>query len=142
MFWDLLESVPGLYPHRTTAGSGSTMGGWYYARGLYRSGELKGTPAARFCEAVRAEGYDGCYPGANPPLHLHPVFHEADLFGSGKPTMIAFGQRDVRQGAGTLPVSESIDSIAVSVPWFKKADRKAIVEFATAFRKVAEHFAG
>lgn len=137
-FWDLLEGVPGIRAHRPAKGSGSTMGGWYASRGLYRAGELGGLPCAKFCEAVSAEGV-GCSAGANKPLHLHPVFHTADLFRMGKPTMISFGQRDVRQGPGTLPVSESIGETTFGIPWFKH-DRPAIIrEHADAFRKVAEH---
>jgi len=138
-FWDLLDGVPGLRAHRPAKGSGSTMGGWYSSRGLYRSDELGGLPCAKFCEAVRAEGVSACAPGANFPLHLHPVFHTADIFHQGKPTMIAFGQRDVRQGKGTLPVAESIFDIAYGIPWFKH-DRPDIIEqYALAYRKVAEH---
>ena len=137
-FWDLLKGVPGIRPHRT-AQAGSTMGGWYAARGLYRAEELGGLPCAKFCEAVRAEGVGLCYPGANGPLHLHPVFHTADIFNMGKPTMISFGQRDVRQGAGTLPVSERIGEIAFGVPWLRKDDPRAIEQLALAYRKVAEN---
>jgi dTDP-4-amino-4,6-dideoxygalactose transaminase len=139
-FWDLLEGSPGIRAHRPPRGSGSTMGGWYVARGLYRAQELGGLPCGRFCEAVRAEGVTQCYPGANSPLHLHPAFHTADIFGMGKPTMISFGQRDVRQGPGTLPVSESIEQIAYSVPWFKQDRPEVIEQHAAAFRKVAERY--
>ncbi len=138
-FWDLLEDVPGVHAHRPPADSGSTMGGWYAARGLYRGEELGGLSCARFCEAVRAEGFPGCSPGGNAPLHLHAYFQTADIFRMGQPTMIAFGQRDVRQGPGTLPVSESIGEIALSVPWFKHDRPEAIAEYAAAYRKVAEH---
>jgi len=138
-FWDLLEGVPGIRAHRPPKDSGSTMAGWYAARGLYRSEELGGLSCARFCEAVRAEGVWAVHPGANRPLHLHPLFHTADLFNMGKPTVVAFGQRDVRQGPGSLPVSESIEEIAYGIPWFKK-DRPAVIEqHAAALRKVAEH---
>lgn len=140
-FWDLLEGVPGLRAHRPPAGSGSTMGGWYASRGLYRAEELGGLPCERFCEAVRAEGVADCRPGANFPLHLHAVFHTADIFRQGKPTMIAFGQRDVRQGPGTLPVSESINQIAFGVPWFKHDRPDVIATFAAAYRKAAENAA-
>lgn len=76
-FWDLLDGVPGIKAHRP-AEAQSTMGGWYSPRGLYRADELGGLSCARFCEAVRAEGAEAfCYPGANFPLHLHPVFHTA-----------------------------------------------------------------
>ena len=138
-FWSHLEDVPGIRPHRPDKWPESTMGGWYYARGLYRAGELGGLPCHRFCEAVRAEGYGGCVAGANFPLHTHPVFHELDLFHQGTPTALAFGQRDVRQGPGTLPVSEAIGDIAFSVPWFKHDRPDLIRQFADAFRKVAEN---
>jgi len=138
-FWDRLEGVPGIKAHRPPADSGSTMGGWYNARGLYRAEELGGLPCAKFCEAVRAEGCE-CRPGAGNPLHLHPVFHKADIFNMGKPTMISFGQRDVRQGPGTLPVSESIYEIALGVPWFKKYRPEIIEQYAAAYRKVAENY--
>ena len=138
-FWSLLDGVPGLRAHRPPAGSGSTMGGWYNARGLYCAEELGGLSCAKFCEAVRAEGVSVCNPGANNPLHLHPLFHEADLFHQGKPTALAFGQRDVRQGAGTLKTAERIAEITFRVPWFKH-DRPAEIErYAAAYRKVAEN---
>jgi len=138
-FWDLLDGVPGIKAHRPPKESKSTMGGWYAAKGLYRAEELGGLSCEKFCEAVKAEGVSACYPGANFPLHLHPVFHDADIFNMGKPTMISFGQRDVRQGKGTLPVSEKIKEICYGIPWFKK-DRPAVIrEYAMAFRKVAEN---
>lgn len=138
-FWDLLEGVPGVHAHRPPKESGSTMGGWYAPRGLYCAEELGGLPIGKFCEAVGAEGVSPyVYPGANFPLHLHPEFHTADLFHQGQPTMIAFGQRDVRQGPGTLPISEKINDIAYGIPWFKHDQPEIIAEYATAFRKVAE----
>lgn len=136
-FWDLLDGVPGLRAHRPPRESGSTMGPWYYPRGLYRGEELGGLSCARFCEAVRAEGVGDCQPGANFALHTHPVFHEADLFRQGRPTALAFGQRDVRQGPGTLPHAERVAERVFGVPWFKH-DRAAEIErYATAYRKVA-----
>ena len=138
-FWDLLEGTPGIHAQRPPKGSGSTMGGWYACRGLYRAEELGGLSCARYCEAVTAEGVQWCGPGANFPLHLHPVFHTADVFRMGKPTMISFGQRDVRQGPGSLPVTESIAEICFSIPWFKYDRPEMIEEYASAFRKVAEH---
>lgn len=136
-FWDLLEDVPGISAHRPPADSGSTMGGWYSSRGLYRAKELGGLPCAKFCEAVTAEGV-GTAPGANFPLHMHPVFHDLDLFRQDKPTAIAFGQRDVRQGPGSLPVSERISEITFNIPWFKHDWPEDIARYASAFRKVAQ----
>jgi dTDP-4-amino-4,6-dideoxygalactose transaminase len=136
-FWDLLEGTPGLRAHRPPKGSGSTMGGWYAARGLYRAEELGGLPCAAYCEAVKAEGVGACGPGCNKPLHDHPLFHTADLLGMGKPTAVAFGQRDVRQGAGALPVSEATPETVFGIPWFKHDRPELIERYAAAFRKVA-----
>jgi perosamine synthetase len=138
-FWDLLEGVPGLRAHRPPKDSGSTMGGWYSARGLYRAEELGGLSCEKFCEAVRAEGVNTCAPGANFPLHTHAVFHEADILHQGKPTAVAFGQRDVRQGPGSLRVAESIREIAFGIPWFKHDRPEQIERYAAAYRKVAEN---
>jgi hypothetical protein len=51
--------------------------------------------------------------------------------------MIAFGQRDVRQGPGSLPVSEGVATICFSVPWFKRCRLRSIERYAAAYRKVA-----
>ena len=138
-FWDLLEDVPGIGAHRPVADSGSTMGGWYYARGLYRAEELGGLSCSTFGQAVVAEGVGYAIPGANVPLHAHAVFHQADIFNQGQPTAIAFGQRDVRQGPGSLPVSESTEQSVIGVPWFKYDRPEIIEQYAQAYRKVAQH---
>lgn len=137
-FWDLLDGVPGLRAHRPPAGSGSTMGGWYAAHGLYQPEELGGLSVTRYAQAVRAEGAP-CRPGVNQPLHLHPLFQEADVYGDGKPTRIAHATRDVREQRGSLPVSEQAGARTYSIPWFKRYDRAAIARYAEAFRKPAEH---
>ena len=137
-FWDLLEGVPGLRAHRPLRDSGSTMGGWYAAHGLYVAEELGGLTCEKFCEAVSAEGAS-CFAGANLPLHRHPVFHDADILNQGKPTVLAFGQRDVRQDDSTLPVASSSREITYSIPWFKHDRPETIEQYAAAYRKVAEH---
>lgn len=137
-FWDLLEGVPGIRPHRPPKNSRSTMGGWYAPKGLYVPEELGGLPVVRFCEAVTAEGCP-IGPGANFPMHLHPVLNDVDVYGHGKPTRIVFASRDVRQRTGSLPVTESMPGRCFSIPWFKHYRPRIIREHAEAFRKVAEH---
>ncbi len=134
-FWNLLEEVPGLRAHRPVD-KDSTMGGWYNPVGHYLPEELGGLPVARFIEAVNAEG-GRCGRGVNAPLHLHPVFNEADVFGDGKPTRIAFANRDVRQPPGSLPVAEALAERAFGIPWFKHDDPDLIEQYAAAYRKVA-----
>ena len=137
-FWDLLDGVPGLKAHRPAKDSGSTMGGWYASRGLYDPEELGGLSCEKFCEAVTAEGFT-TFQGSNRPLHLHPLFHTADIFHQGQPTMLAFGQRDVRQAPEALPVSLWSMTNTFAIPWIKKDYPEIIEQHAAAFRKVAEH---
>jgi len=137
-FWDLLEGVPGIKPHRPMKGTNSTMGGWYAAHGIYVPEELDGFDVGKFCAAVRAEGV-GVSTGANLLLHLHPVMNDADIYGHGKPTRIANSDRDVRQLRGSLPVTESLPERIYSIPWFKHYRPRVIEEHALAFQKVAEH---
>jgi len=135
-FWDGVEGVPGLRAHRPPKESGSTMGGWYNPLGHYLPEELGGLPIDRFIEAVNAEG-GRTWRAANLPLHLHPVFNTADIYRDGRPTRIAFADRDVRQGPGSLPVSEALPGRCLGVPWFKRHRPEHIDQFIAAYRKVA-----
>lgn len=138
-FWDGLEGVAGIRPHRPPKDSGSSMAGWYAPKGLYRPEELGGLSVTRFCEAVRAEGVPECGPGANKPLHLHPLFNTVDVYGHGKPTRVAHVSADDLEPKGSLPVSEKIGAFVYSIPWFKHYRRDIIDRYVDAFRKVAEN---
>jgi len=138
-FWDLLEGVPGVKAHRPAKDSGSTMGGWYAAHGLYREEELGGLSVTTFCKAVRAEGCSTS-PGCNLALHTHPLFQTIDVYGHGKPTRIANASRDVRKLDDLLPISEKIGRMTYSIPWFKHMDEKIIKEHAEAFKKAALNY--
>ncbi len=135
-FWDLLEGTPGIRPHRPEKDSVSTMGGWYNPVGHYVPEELGDLPISTFIEAVIAEGAPTGR-GINFPLHLHPVFNEADVYNDGKPTRIAFADRDIRQPKGSLPNAERACDRTFGVPWFKHDQPDAIEQYAAAFRKVA-----
>ncbi|MBI2440401.1 MAG: DegT/DnrJ/EryC1/StrS family aminotransferase [Lentisphaerae bacterium] len=139
LFWDLLEGVPGIQAHRPPKDSGSTMGGWYAARGLYQPEALEGLSLARFAEAVRAEGAI-CQPGCNTPLHTHPLLNTCDVYGHGKPTRLANADRDLRQGPGSLPVTERVVGRVYGIPWFKHYRPNYIRQQANAYKKVARHY--
>jgi dTDP-4-amino-4,6-dideoxygalactose transaminase len=136
-FWDALEGTPGLIPHRPAKGSGSTMGGWYAAHGIYDPDALGGLSASRYCEAVRAEGAEIAAPGCNRPLHLHALFNDCDVYGDGRPTRIAHAGRDLRQPPGSLPVTERMPGRIIWIPWFKRFRPKVIDEYIEAYRKPA-----
>lgn len=135
-FWSRLEGVAGIRPHRPDYGLGHRVGGWYGAHGFYLKEELGGLSIHRFCEALRAEGVTDAYPGSNLPLHLHPVFNDADIYGHGKPTRIAHTTRDVRQPRGSLPITEQIGSRIFWIPWFKHYQPDLIEQYVSAFIKV------
>jgi len=138
-FWDCLEGVPGLRAHRTAKDSGSNMAGWYAAKGLYRPEELGGLSVTRFCEAAAAEGAPAS-PGCNLALHTHPLFHEADVYGDGKPTRIAFSDRDVRELDADLKPSVDIGALTYNIPWFKHYVPEIIEQYAEAYKKAALNY--
>ncbi|MCC6580045.1 MAG: DegT/DnrJ/EryC1/StrS family aminotransferase [Phycisphaeraceae bacterium] len=137
-FWDMLRHVPGIVPHRPSPSRypDTTMGGWTEPLAHYVPTELSGLPAARFVEALAAEGIPPCR-GVSFPLHLHPLLNETDIYREGRPTRIASATRDVRQPRGSLPVSERIAEQTLGVPGFKHDDPELIAQCAAAIRKVA-----
>jgi len=138
-FWDLLEGLPGIRAIRVDESTGSNMAGWYCPHGLYLPEELGGLSVKRFCEAVRAEVLGGiCWDGGNHCLHTHEFFKTFDLFNIGKPTRIAFADRDVREDDKELERSANL--CCFSVPWFKHFEKEWIELYAKAYRKVIENY--
>lgn len=135
LFWDELKGVPGIRAHRPPKDSGSTMGGWYAAHGIYHPEEIFHLDIEKFVEAVGAEGVS-IRAGANLLMHQHPILNEADIYGHGEPTRLALATRDVLQPAGSLPRTEQIPTGCFSIPWFKHYRPDVIKEHAEAFKKV------
>jgi len=137
-FLDLIDDLPGITTHRPPKGSGSKMGGWYCPHAIYHPEELGGLSVSRFIEGVCAEGFQSSTRGCiKEPLHLHPLLNDCDVYGHGKPTRLAFCDKDVRQGPGSLPVSESIKSF--KLPPFKKFVPEVIELYASLFKKVVDN---
>lgn len=136
-FWDQLTDIEGLNSHRPTLPN-TDKGGWYAACGLYDKNAFGGVPLEKFVEALQAEGVR-CSTGLNFPMHLHPLFHEADVLGTGQISMLVSG-RDLRQGEGSLPYTEEANNRGLNVPWFKHFREDFIIQNANAFRKVANQY--
>ena len=136
-FWDLVEDLPGIKPIRVDENDGSHMGGWYCPHGVFVPEELHGLSVKKFCEAIRKEGCEDCWEGGNFCLHTHSFFKTFDLFNEGKPSRIAYNDRDVREEDDKCAPSESI--YCFSVPWFKHFDKEWIEKYAQVFRKVVEN---
>ena len=93
-------------------------------------------------EALPGENFNGFSrdPGDGAESHENDVgILDADIYGHGKPTRIANSDRDLRQPAGSLPVTESMPRRCYGIPWFKHCRTEIIDEYANAFRKVAEN---
>ena len=106
--------------------------------GTYKAEELGGLSVKRFCEAVRAEGVVYCWEGGNNCLHTHKLFTDVDLYHVGKPTRIAFSDRDVRELDKACEASEKIECF--EIPWFKHFDKERIEQYALCYRKVVENY--
>lgn len=138
-FWDLLEGVPGIRPIRVNEAEGSNMAGWYSPHGAYYPEELGGLSVGKFCEAVRAEiGGDTCWAGGNYCLHTHESFHSFDFNHLGRPTRMAYCDRDMV--AMDKLCDPSLEKHCFSIPWFKHMDKEWIERYAAAYRKVAENY--
>ena len=118
--------------------TGSNMAGWYCPQGIYHPEELGGLSVKRFCAAMRAEGVDCCWEGANYCLHTHAFFKTFDLHNAGKPTRVAYTDHDVREDDEKCRPSENI--LCFQLPWFKHFDKEWIDKYVAAFRKVADHY--
>ena len=138
---DILDTVPGIRVHRPNYAEGTTMAGWYAPVATYISEELGGLSISRFCEAVKAEGVeDGANPGCNRALHTHNLFKTADVFGDGKPTRIANSDKDIREMDKDLVVATGISKRTFSLPMFRGYDHDVVMQYANAFKKVAENY--
>ena len=138
-FWDQLEGVAGIRPIRVDESTGSNMAGWYSPHGLYIAEELGGLSAELFCKAIRAELPDfQCWAGGNYCLHTHEFFRTFDFMHVGKPSRIAFNNRDAREDDALC--DRSLNYICVSVPWFKHYEPEWIDQYVAAFKKVSENY--
>ena len=71
-----------------------------------------------------------------PDLFHWPIVTEEDEQAVVEVTRIAFAERDVGQGSGSLPVSETLDDRCFRVPYFKHDWPESIEHYAAAIRKV------
>lgn len=139
-FYDLIDEIPGLHPIRVDESDGSSMGGFYAPTIVYDPSKFGGLSAKRFSQAVTAEFGKAfrCNEGANFCLHNHEFFKSFDLFNTGKPSRIAFADRDVREDDKFLAPSE--EKYCIGAPWFKHFDKEWIEAYAAVYKKVADNY--
>lgn len=135
-FCDALDSIDGLKAHRPPKGSPNTKGGWYFPLAHYDPAAFGGLSVGTFARAMQAEGVP-VGAGCNKPLHTHPLFTSADIYGHGKPTRVAHSNRGIDAYVETLPVTEAVNGRIINLPWFKHHRPAKIDRYIDAFRKVA-----
>ena len=141
-FCDAIDKLPGLRGNRPTKESGSTMGGWYAAHGMYNSEELGGLSLSRFNEALVAEigvkEFGELMPGCNIALHTQPIFSDIDIYHAGKATNLAAS--GLKQSEIVLPEADAIQDKTFFIPWFKHFNKIIIDEYIEAFTKVVDNY--
>lgn len=112
-----------------------TVGASYYQMVILSEEIVSRVPVAVIAQAIQAEG-GFASAGGYFCHHLHPFWNECDVYGDGKPTRIAFTDRDVRQGPGDCPVAEKIVTRLLRVPRMIKYDEEYLDQLAAAYVKV------
>ena len=132
-FYDCLEGLPGIKPHRVDESDGSHMGGYYSPQLLYFPEELGGLSSSRFAAAVTAElnGAGGCRAGANYCLHTHKYFKTFD------PRHSTTKKSDIADDAS---LDISLKKECISVPWFKNLNKEWIDRYVQVYKKVVENY--
>ena len=107
-------------------------------RFLYNPDALDGLPAARFCEALRAEGLDVSFPAWRAPEHLRSLYTQdlPGLWGEGHP-----GPANMplpRYAEGDFPVAEGLNDRVIGISGWIEPAEGLIDQTATAIRKVVD----
>lgn len=137
-FLDQIDQIDGLHAIRVDESTGSNNAGFYGVMIRYDPEKFGGLSAAKFAEAVRSETHNYCYAGGNFPLHTHNFFKTFDFMNLGKPSRIAYSDRDVRELDEACKPSEITH--AFNTVCFVKYDKEWIDLYAKAYRKVAENY--
>ena len=134
-FFSQVCAVPGVDCTYPLNDPNVTVGASYFQMLILSEEIADRVPVAVIARAIQAEGG---FAGAGGFFchHLHPFWNQCDVYGDGKPTRIAFSDRDVRQGPGDCPVAESIVQRLVRVPRMIKYDEEYLDRLAGAYVKV------
>lgn len=141
-FFDQIEKIDGITPLRVDESTGSTMGGFYHPHCIYDAAAFHGLSVARFAKAVMAEfnGTAPCWDGSNFCLHTHNYFKTFDAFSLGRPSRIAFSDRETVPADDATPsLAASVEVLCFSVPWFKHLNKEWIDRYVAAIRKVVDN---
>jgi perosamine synthetase len=134
-FFSQVCTVPGVGCNYPLEDPDVTVGASYWQMLILADEIISRVPNGVIAQAIRAEG-GRAGAGGYFCHHLHPYWNECDVYGDGKPTRIAFSDRDVRQGVGDCPHAEKIINYLVQVPRMIRYDEPYIDQLAAAYVKV------
>jgi perosamine synthetase len=134
-FFPPVVSIPGVSSNYPLDDPDVKVGASYTQRIILDQSIVEQVPNNVIAEAISAEGAR-CGPGGYYCHHLQPFWNECDVYGDGKPTRIAFSDRDVRQGPGDCPNAESISKRLIRVPRMIQYDEQYVDQLAEAYHKV------
>jgi dTDP-4-amino-4,6-dideoxygalactose transaminase len=131
---ELLAGLPGIHPQRVAPGDHSTY--WMYA---VRAVEAEtGLPAARFAEALRAEGIACGYQYIGKPIFLYEALRRKQVYGTSHyPFDLQDAAHAVRYEEGACPQCEAALDEMLVVPLHEVFGEAELNDIAAAFHKVA-----
>ncbi len=131
----LCSDIPGVSCNFPLNHPKAKVGSSYCQRFILADEIIQRVPNTVIAEAVSAEGLN-CSAGGYYCHHLHPFWNDCDVYGDGRPTRIAFSDRDVRQKQGDCPVAEKITQRLISVPRFTAYNPELVEQAASVYHKV------
>lgn len=137
-YLDQVDKIDGLHAIRVDESTGSNMAGFYGVCIRYDPSKFGGLSATKFAEAIRAETNNYYYAGGNFCLHTHNFFKTFDFMGVGKPSRIAYNDRDVRELDDACKPSEDVNIF--NTMCFVKFDKEWIDKYVQAIKKVADNY--
>jgi len=134
-FFSQVCAVPGVGCNFPLNDPNVTVGASYWQMLILDDSIVSRVPNSVIATAIRAEGVSASA-GGYFCHHLAPFWNECDVYGDGKPTRIAFSDRDVRQGPGDCPQAEKIVQHLIQVPRMIQYDEPYLDQIAAAYVKV------
>lgn len=131
---ELLDGAVGVHPQRVLDGCRSVY--WLY--GLRAAEAETGLPAARFAQAVRAEGIACGYQYIGKPIFMYEAVRRQQVYGtSDYPFSLQPPDQRVRYEAGECPVCEAALNEMLTIPLHECYGEQDLQDIAAALHKVS-----
>lgn len=134
---DALGKLPGLEPVHSYA-KAKPAGFYGGLKVIYHAEDLGGLPAAKFVEAIKAEGASLSGPSIGHLEHLRTILTQGfDLWGQGRGPL---GKDFKPYKEGDFPVAEGLKDKVLTLPAYIEPKEGFLEECIEAFRKVTSNY--